>query len=87
MAINTHLTHRMSNQLSRISQGIESGQLNTREASRLTAGAARLDAKIARDAFDGGGFTPRERAAAHARLDAMSARIYGQKHDGQTAGG
>lgn len=78
------LVNRMQNQQSRIQQGVESGSLTPREGVRLEARAARLDAKIAKDTFDGGGLTPRERAVASLRLDGMSARIYQQKHDGQS---
>ncbi|HEY8211265.1 MAG TPA: hypothetical protein VIG99_27465 [Myxococcaceae bacterium] len=79
------LINRMQNQQNRIQQGVESGSLTPREAVRLEARAVRLDAKIAKDAFDGGGLTKRERAIDNLRLDGMSARIYRQKHDGQSA--
>ncbi|HVE81296.1 MAG TPA: hypothetical protein VND93_00545 [Myxococcales bacterium] len=83
MAIQS-LTTRMSNQQDRIQQGVQSGQLTPREAVRLEKGAVRLDAHIAKDAFDGGGLTRRERAGDQLRLDGMSARIFAQKHDGQS---
>ena len=86
MAISAHLTNRMSHQQARIDQGIQSGQLNRPEAARLERAEARLDAKVIKDSFDGGGLTKRERVVDTALLDGMSARIYRQKHDGQTAG-
>lgn len=70
-------------QQQRIAQGVRSGALTPREAVRLQRQKARVHRQIARDRVDGGGFTAAERAKAHAKQDAMSRRIYRQKHDGQ----
>lgn len=84
MSVHT-IPQRMSFQLDRIQQGLDSGQLNNREGARLLRSEVRLGANIVKDAFDDGGLTARERAVNQARQDVLSARIFVQKHDGQTA--
>lgn len=79
-----NLDRREARQQQRIANGIESGQLNAREAARLERGEARLDRNEARAKADGV-VTPRERAALHHEANNMSKRIYRQKHDAQTA--
>jgi hypothetical protein len=78
-----HVGQRLERQLSRISQGVESGELTGREAARLLRREARVVSNIARDVVDGGRFTARERAQAQAALNRRSADIFVQKHDGQ----
>jgi hypothetical protein len=71
------------NQQQRIEQGLQSGQLSTREAGRLEREQQHVDRMQARDMRDG-----HISAAEQLRLDraqnAASADIYKQKHDAQT---
>lgn len=76
------LDQRQENQQQRIANGIESGQLNAREAARLERGEARLE-RHENYAKADGVVTRRERAALHAEANTMSKRIYRQKHDAQ----
>jgi len=71
------------NQEKRIQQGMASGQLTNREASRLEAGQAhvdRVEARAGRDGHVGAG----EQAQIQHSENAQSRRIYRQKHDAQT---
>ena len=79
------LTNRMQHQQHRIQQGVQSGELKPRETARLERAEVRVDAKIARDAFDGGGMTKKEKAVDTALQNGLSARIFVQKHDGQSS--
>ena len=67
----------------RINQGVRSGELTRREASRLEANMARIrtDERFAR--MTGGGISPREHARLERELNRESRGIYRQKHDGQ----
>lgn len=68
----------------RIDQGVRSGELTRREASRLREqfhDIQRLEAHYRRT--DGGRLTPGERADLDRRYDRLSERIYAQKHDDQ----
>ncbi|MFO1428470.1 MAG: hypothetical protein U1F11_16165 [Steroidobacteraceae bacterium] len=76
------LDQRQENQQQRIANGIESGQLNAREAAHLEHGEARLERHEAYAKSDGV-VTGRERAALHAEANSMSRRIHRQKHDAQ----
>jgi hypothetical protein len=71
------------NQQQRIEQGLQSGQLNTREAGRLEREQQHVDRMEAHDLKDG-----HMSAGEQLRLDkaqnAASADIYKQKHDTQT---
>src|SRR5215467_762476 len=71
------------NQQQRIEQGLQSGQLNTKEAGRLEREQQHVDRMEAHDMKDG-----HISAAEQLRLDkaqnAASADIYKQKHDAQT---
>ncbi len=72
-------------QQGRIAGGVASGQLTPAETSRLEAREAVLRKQIADDrSANGGKLTPEERAQINTELDGISARIYRQKHDGQT---
>ena len=66
----------------RINQGIRSGELTRREASRLEARMARIrtDERFAK--LDGH-LTPTERARLQRELNRESRSIYRQKHDAQ----
>ena len=71
-------------QQKRIEQGLKSGELNTREASKLE----REEAKVNRDqarALKDGNLTPAEKAKIRAEQNKVSADIYKQKHDEQKA--
>jgi hypothetical protein len=71
------------NQEKRIQQGMASGQLTNREASRLEAGQAhvdRVEARAGRDGHVGAG----EQAHIQHAENVQSRRIYRQKHDAQT---
>jgi hypothetical protein len=71
------------NQERRIQQGMASGQLTNREASRLEAGQARVDRVEARAGRDGH-VGPAEQAHIQHAENVQSRRIYRQKHDAQT---
>lgn len=75
-------TQRDVNQQTRIENGLQSGQLNTREAAKLEHGEAHIDNMEARSMKDGT-LTPEEKARIEKAQDAESKAIYGQKHDDQ----
>ena len=71
-------------QQKRIDKGVESGQLNTKEAGRLErhqAHIANMESKAKAD----GTVTKNERARLHHAQDQESQRIHHQKHDRQKA--
>jgi hypothetical protein len=71
------------NQQTRIEQGLQSGQLNTREAGRLEreeAGVERMEAKALKD----GKLTDAEKARIDNAQNKVSQDIYREKHDAQT---
>ena len=68
----------------RIEQGLQSGQLTTREASRLERGEARID-RMEANAMKDGNLSDAERARITHTQDAESRAIYREKHDAQTA--
>jgi hypothetical protein len=72
---------RQHQQQGRIAQGVRSGSLNPREASRLEREQSRFDQEEAR--LRQGGLSPRERDRLEDQQDRMSRQIYRQKHDGQ----
>ncbi|GMV59709.1 MAG: hypothetical protein AMXMBFR72_28030 [Betaproteobacteria bacterium] len=76
-------TQRDINQEKRIEQGLQSGQLNTREAARLQAEQARID-RMESNALRDGQLTAQERARINAAQNKAGADIYKQKHDAQT---
>lgn len=70
------------NQQQRIEQGLQSGQLNTKEAARLErreAGVSRLQSRALAD----GKLNAAEKARIDTRQDAMSKDIAAEKHDAQ----
>jgi hypothetical protein len=71
------------NQQERIEQGLQSGQLNTREAGQLERQETRIDRTEARDLKDGK-LSPQEQARINRMQNRASRNIYDQKHDGQT---
>ncbi|HEY2344545.1 MAG TPA: hypothetical protein VGH80_01530 [Xanthomonadaceae bacterium] len=76
-------THRDVDQQQRIEQGLQSGQLNTREASQLERGEARIDRTEQRDMRDGS-LSAADKAQIQAMQNHESQSIYNQKHDAQT---
>ncbi len=71
------------NQQERIEQGLQSGQLNTREAAKLEQGEARVN-KMESNAMKDGSLSDAEKARIRKAQNAESAAVYGQKHDAQT---
>ena len=72
---------RRVNQQERIANGIETGQLSAREASRLEHQEARLGTELKYFRADGN-LSPRERAIVTSQQNRLSREIYRQKHDG-----
>ena len=70
------------NQQQRIEQGLQSGQLTTREAAKLERGQARDSALEARAGADGK-VGPREQQRIQRNENRQSRRIYKEKHDAQ----
>lgn len=75
---------RQERQAERIDKGVESGQLNRREAARLEKGQARVQKMEDRATADGKVTKAEKRRVEHAQ-DVQSARIARQKHDAQKA--
>ena len=71
------------NQQQRIEQGLQSGQLTTREAAKLERAEARLERDQAR-AMKDGVLTPAEKARLNREQNRVSRDIYREKHDAQT---
>jgi hypothetical protein len=71
-------------QKARIKDGYKDGSLNNKEAARLGAREAAIEAKEARDRADGKGYTAKEKAQTTRRQNKLSEDIYKQKHDAQT---
>lgn len=76
-------TGRDVDQQQRIEQGLQSGQLNTREAGRLEHGQQVID-KTQQRALANGSLSASERARIQKEQNAESQAIHGQKHDAQT---
>ncbi|MGI8469718.1 MAG: hypothetical protein ACR2N3_14835 [Pyrinomonadaceae bacterium] len=79
-----NINKRQENQQDRIAQGINSGQLNSREAARLERRETRLNQREARYRSSGDGLSLRERGKLERDLNRESRGIYRQKHDKQT---
>lgn len=75
-------TQRDINQEKRIEMGLQSGQLNTREAARLQKQQAHID-QMESNALRDGTLSKQERARIDAAQDRASANIWTQRHDGQ----
>jgi hypothetical protein len=71
------------NQQERIEQGLQSGELNTREAGRLERQESRIDRTEARDLKDGK-LSPAEQARINQMQNRTSRNIYREKHDAAT---
>jgi hypothetical protein len=81
--VNNQITARDRAQQKRIGQGIESGSLTPREASRLERQESNLNHREAKMAASGGKLTQGERNAINRQQNNMSRKIYRQKHDAQ----
>lgn len=79
------IDQRQANQDKRIDQGVQSGQLNQREAARLDKGQARVNKMENRALANDGKIGKKEAHRIEHAQDVQSARIYRQKHDKQTA--
>ena len=77
-------TQRDANQQERIEQGLQSGQLNTREAGQLEREEQHLDRQQARDLKSGGTLTPQEKANIQREQNKVSRDINRDKHNGVT---
>ena len=75
---------RQDNQQKRIDQGVQSGQLNEKEAARMDKGQARVE-KMESKAKSDGVVTKDERRRLHHAQNNESKRIHRQKHDAQQA--
>ena len=78
----TRVDNRQARQEQRIDQGVQSGELNKREANRLERGQNRVE-KMETRAQSDGAVTKREKVKLEKAQDAQSKRIYRQKHDRQ----
>lgn len=78
------INRREHRQIHRIVNGIRSGELTAREASRLLAEQARIRVEEWRYRRSGGGLSPREYLDLRRDLNRASRHIYRQKHDGQS---
>lgn len=77
------IDRRQANQEKRIQQGVDSGSLNKREASRLERGEKRIE-RMEEKAKADGRVTPQERARLQRAENVQSKRIYREKHDAQS---
>jgi len=75
---------RDTNQQNRIEQGLQSGQLSTREAGRLERQEQHIDRQEAHDLKQGGALTPQEKARINREQNQVSRNIERDKHNGAT---
>jgi len=75
---------RDANQQERIEQGLQSGQLSTKEAGHLERQEQRIDRQEAHDLKQGGTLTPQEKARINREQNQVSRNIYQDKHNGVT---
>ena len=71
------------NQQQRIEQGLQSGQLTTKEAGQLERGQQRIDRVEARD-LKNGSISPAEQSRLNSMENRQSRAIYDDKHNGVT---
>jgi uncharacterized membrane protein YebE (DUF533 family) len=76
------IDRREANQERRIDQGVKSGQLTPREATKLDKGQAHVDKMEAKAKADGV-VTAKERQRVQHAQDVQSRKIHRQKHDRQ----
>jgi hypothetical protein len=77
-------TQRDANQQERIEQGLQSGELSSKEAGQLERDEQRLDRTQAHDLKSGGALTPQEKAQITRQQNAVSRDIYQDKHNAVT---
>lgn len=77
------INQRQAHQQQRIYNGVRTGELTSREASRLERQQEHIDRVEARDRASGGGLSGRERAQIAHLQNHASRNIYRQKHDAQ----
>ncbi len=75
---------RDADQQQRIEQGLQSGQLNTRETGQLERQEKTIDRQEARDEKSGGQLTSQEQARINREQNAVSRNVYDDKHNGVT---
>ena len=75
---------RDANQQQRIEQGLQSGQLSTREAGQLERQEQHIDHQEAHDLKQGGALTPQEKAKINREQNQVSRDISHDKHNGVT---
>lgn len=80
----THIDQRQEMQQKRIEQGVQSGQLTSKEAANLEKGQAKVQ-KMENRATKDGTLTPKERARIEREQDKQDKKIYREKHDKQRA--
>jgi hypothetical protein len=78
------IDQRQANQQKRIDQGVQSGQLTSKEAKHLEKGQAHVQ-KMETKAEADGKMTKKERARIEKAQDKQSKKIARQKHDKQVA--
>ncbi len=77
-------TQRDVNQQERIEQGLQSGQLSTKEAGQLERQQSRIDQTEARDIKRDGKLTAADQAKINGMQNRASANIYDDKHNAVT---
>ena len=75
---------RDANQQERIEQGLQSGQLSTKEAGNLERQEQRIDHQEARDLKSGGALSAQEQARITREQNAVSRDVYRDKHNAVT---
>ncbi len=75
---------RDANQQERIEQGLQSGQLSSKEAGQLERDEQHLDRTQARDLKSGGALTPQEKSQITHEQNQVSRDIYQDKHNAVT---
>ena len=78
------IDQRQAEQQKRINQGVQSGQLTTKEAARLEKGQAHVQ-KMENKAVADNKVTRKERAHIEHAQDKQSRKIHREKHDKQTS--
>lgn len=77
-------TQRDANQQDRIEQGLQSGELSTRETGRLERQEQAIDHQEAHDLKQNGSLTPQEQQRLTREQNRVSSNIYRDKHNGVT---
>lgn len=83
-ALGATIDKRQETQQKRIEQGIQSGELNQREAARLQREQNRIEA-MENKALADGTLSKAEKRRLQRRLNKSSRHIYREKHDAQKA--